>query len=51
MDTYKYIYLIQSLHMDVIRHTWICQKQFPILNQQYVKTEFGYDVDFLYLGK
>lgn len=37
--------------MDVVRHTWVCQKYFPILNQQDVKIELSYDIDFLYRGK
>ena len=28
----KYIYLIQSIHISVVRYTWACQKWFPRLN-------------------
>ena len=40
----SYIYLNQFIHMGVVRHTWICQKKFPILDMQYVKTEMSFDV-------
>ena len=26
LDVHKYIYMIQSIHMGVARHTWTCQK-------------------------
>lgn len=35
--------------MVVVRHTWACQKQFLILNLQYVKIDLYYDTNFLIL--
>ena len=43
------LYLIQFIHMGVVRHTWAFQKQFSMLNLQYVITELSYDANsFLY---
>ena len=39
---HKYIYMIQFIHIGVVRHTWVCQKYFSILNTQYIKTELDY---------
>ena len=39
--------MIQSIHMGLVRHTWVTQ--FSILNLQYVKTGLSYDVDFLFM--
>ena len=39
LGIHKYIYMIQSIAMDVVRHTWASQKFFPILNIHYIKTE------------
>ena len=39
LGIHKYISMIQSIHMHVIRHTWAPLKFFPILNLHYVKTE------------
>ena len=46
LGIHKYIDLIQSIHMVVVRHTWACQKYFPILNPQNVETELSYVADF-----
>ena len=51
LGIHKYIYIIQSIHMCVVRYTWACQKLFPILNLQYVKTELSCDADFLHMGR
>ena len=32
--------------MDVFGLAWVCHKELPILNQQYVKTKWWYDNDF-----
>ena len=42
--------------LHVVRHPQVlharaCQKYFPILNQQYVKTELSYDVEFLHISR
>ena len=44
LGIHKYICLIQSIHMGVVRHTCVFKK----VTLQYAKTELGYDVDFLY---
>ena len=36
--------------MGVVRHTLAFQKQFSVLNLQYVKTELSYDADFIVYG-
>ena len=38
-------YLIKSLHMGMLRHTY----GFAIFNPHYVKDELSYDNDFLYI--
>ena len=37
--------------MTVLSYTYAYQKQFPILNLQYVKDKLSYDVDFLYVDR
>ena len=51
LGIHKYMYLIQSIHMGVVRHILTCQKQSSMLNWQYVKTALSYDSDFLYMFK
>ena len=51
LGMHKYIYMIQSIHVGVFRHTWVCQKLFRILKMQYVKTELSYDGDFLHVRR
>ena len=50
LGTHKYIYMIQSIHMDVVRHNGACLNYFPMLNLQYVKTKLSYDADFFACG-
>ena len=50
LGTHKYIYMIQSIHMDVVRHKGACLNYCPILNLQYVKTKLSYDADFFACG-
>ena len=49
LGVHKYIYLIQSIYMVVVKHTWAFQKYFSILNRKYAKTELSYDANFLHM--
>ena len=51
LGIYKYIYLIQSIHMGVVRPTWAFQKYFSISNLQYIKNQLIYNTDFLHMGR
>ena len=50
LDIHKYIYLIQFIHMGVVRPTWAYQKWFRISNLQYVMSELNYNAVFLHIG-
>ena len=45
LDFNRWICLIHSNHIVVVRQTWVYQKQFLRLSKQYVKTELNYDVN------
>ena len=47
----KYIYLIQPIHMGVIRHTLAFQNEFTTLKMQYAKADLINVADFLHIGK
>ena len=44
-------YLIQFIHIGVVRHTWAFHKKFSVLNMHYVKTELRYDGEFLHVAR
>ena len=46
----KYISVIQFIHMDLVRCTWTCQMEFPMLNMQYFKIELSFNADFLHMS-
>ena len=50
LGVHKYICFIHSIHMGVLRHTWVCQKKIPTLSLQYFKMELSYDTDFFAYG-
>ena len=50
LGIHKFINFIQPIRMGVARHSWACQKEFPSLNLQYIRTNVSYDGDFLLLG-
>ena len=47
----KYIYLIQPIHVGVIRHIWAFQDEFAISNLQYTKTKLTNVADFLHMDR
>ena len=49
LGVHKYIYLIQSIYMGVVKHNWAFQKYFSILNLKYAKVGLSYDADFLHM--
>ena len=51
LGIHNYIYMIQSIHMRVVRYIWASQKFVPILIMHYVKTELNCDADFLHMAR
>ena len=46
VDIHRGTKLVESFLVGVVRHTQACLKYFKIMNQQYLKNEVMYKVDF-----